>query len=149
MILKAAAGEPIPLYGDGQYVRDWLYVEDHVDALLLAAIQGRIGQSYCVGGHGERNNKQVVNQICTLLDELRPAGAPHSRLITPVTDRPGHDRRYAIDPSLICTELGWQPRHEFETGLAATVRWYLEHQDWCINVKHREAKTEKEVARRA
>jgi dTDP-glucose 4,6-dehydratase len=137
VILKAASGEPIPLYGDGQNVRDWLYVEDHVDALLLAATQGQLGQSYCVGGHGERTNKQVVEAICNALDALLPAGAPHSRLITPVTDRPGHDRRYAIDPSRISTELGWHPRHSFQQGLAATVRWYLEHQHWCRNVQER------------
>ena len=135
VILKAAAGEPIPLYGDGGNVRDWLYVEDHVDALLLAATQGQLGRSYCVGGHGERSNKQVVESICALLDALRPAGAPHQRLITPVTDRPGHDRRYAIDPTRISRELGWQPRHSFEQGLAATVRWYLEQQPWCTQVR--------------
>jgi len=135
VILKAAAGEPIPLYGDGQNVRDWLYVEDHVDALLLAATQGQIGRSYCVGGHGERTNKEVVEAICSLLDQLRPAGAPHARLITPVTDRPGHDRRYAIDPTRISSELGWQPRHGFVEGLAATVRWTLEQQGWCQRVR--------------
>jgi len=135
VILKAAAGEPIPLYGDGQNVRDWLYVEDHVDALLLAATQGTHGRAYCVGGHGERTNKQVVEAICSALDALLPAGAPHSRLITPVTDRPGHDRRYAIDPSRISSELGWEPRHSFDAGLAATVRWYLDHQDWCNQVR--------------
>ena len=137
VILKAAAGEPIPLYGDGANVRDWLYVDDHVDALLLAATRGELGRSYCVGGHGERTNKLVVESICTLLDQLLPAGAPHARLITPVTDRPGHDRRYAIDPARISSELGWQPRHSFEAGLEATVRWYLEHQDWCSQVRAR------------
>jgi len=131
VILKAVAGEPIPLYGDGANVRDWLYVEDHVDALLLAATQGTPGRAYCVGGHGERTNKEVVEAICSALDNLLPAGAPHSRLVTPVTDRPGHDRRYAIDPTRISSELGWQPRHSFEEGLAATVRWYLEHHSWC------------------
>jgi dTDP-glucose 4,6-dehydratase len=135
VILKAAAGEPIPLYGDGQNVRDWLYVEDHVDALLLAACRGELGRSYCVGGHGERTNKQVVEAICSALDGLLPDGAPHSRLITPVTDRPGHDRRYAIDPSRISNELGWQPRHSVQEGLTATVRWYLEQQDWCSRVR--------------
>jgi dTDP-glucose 4,6-dehydratase len=135
VILKAAAGEPIPLYGDGQNVRDWLYVEDHVDALLLAACQGELGRSYCVGGHGERTNKQVVEAICSQLDQLMPAAAPHSGLITPVSDRPGHDRRYAIDPTRISGELGWQPRHSFEEGLAATVRWYLEQQSWCHTVR--------------
>jgi len=135
VILKAVAGEPIPLYGDGANVRDWLYVEDHVDALLLAATQGQLGRSYCVGGHGERSNKQVVEAICALLDQLLPAGAPHARLITPVADRPGHDRRYAIDPSRISTELGWQPRHSFEQGLAATVEWYLANLPWCERVR--------------
>jgi dTDP-glucose 4,6-dehydratase len=137
VILKAVAGEPIPLYGDGANVRDWLYVEDHVDALLLAATQGTPGRAYCVGGHGERTNKEVVEAICSELDDLLPAGAPSSRLITPVTDRPGHDRRYAIDPTRISSELGWQPRHSFEEGLAATVRWYLEHHDWCSQVRNR------------
>ena len=137
VILKAAAGEPIPLYGDGANVRDWLYVEDHVDALLLAATRGELGRSYCVGGHGERTNKQVVEAICSLLDQLQPSGAPHARLITPVADRPGHDRRYAIDPSRISSELGWQPRHSFEVGLEDTVRWYLAHQDWCGTVRQR------------
>jgi dTDP-glucose 4,6-dehydratase len=137
VILKAAAGEPIPLYGDGANVRDWLYVEDHVDALLLAATQGQLGRSYCVGGHGERTNKQVVEAICALLDERRPGGAPHSALITPVKDRPGHDRRYAIDPARISEELGWQPRHHFEEGLRATVDWYLANNDWCEAVRQR------------
>ena len=137
VILKALAGEPIPLYGDGANVRDWLFVEDHVDALLLAATKGVPGESYCVGGHGERTNKQVVEAICTLLDQLRPDGAPHSRLITPVADRPGHDRRYAIDPTRISRELGWQPRHGFAEGLEATVRWYVDHLDWCHEVRER------------
>ena len=135
VILKAAAGEPIPLYGDGATVRDWPYGEDHVNALLLAATQGIPGRAYCVGGHGERTNKEVVEVICSALDDLLLPGAPHSRLITPVTDRPGHDRRYAIDPTRISNELGWQPRHSFEEGLAATVRWYLEHHSWCGAVR--------------
>jgi len=137
VILKAVAGEPIPLYGDGANVRDWLYVEDHVDALLLAATKGKLGWGYCVGGHGERSNKQVVEAICSLLDQRLPGGTPHARLITPVTDRPGHDRRYAIDPTRISTELGWKPRHNFEEGLAATVDWYLAHQPWCAAVRDR------------
>ena len=137
VILKAAAGEPIPLYGDGANVRDWLYVEDHVDALLLAATQGCVGRSYCVGGHGERSNRQVVEAICARMDGLRPSKAPHAALITRVADRPGHDRRYAIDPGRISGELGWQPRHSFETGLSATVAWYLDHLDWCRTVQER------------
>jgi dTDP-glucose 4,6-dehydratase len=137
VLLKAVAGESIPLYGDGANVRDWLYVDDHVDALLLAATRGKIGRSYCVGGHGERSNKQVVEAICSLLDQLRPEGAPRARLITPVKDRPGHDRRYAIDPTRITEELGWQPAHDFNAGLAATVRWYLSNIDWCEMVRQR------------
>ena len=137
VIFKAAAGEPIPLYGDGLNVRDWLYVDDHVEALLLAATRGRLGASYCVGGSGERNNRQVVEAICTLMDQLSPQGAPHARLITLVSDRPGHDRRYAIDPTLIQSELGWQPRHTFEQGLEATVRWFLNNLEWCETVLQR------------
>ena len=135
--LKAAGGESIPLYGDGLNVRDWLYVEDHVDALLLAACKGETGRSYCVGGHGERTNKEVVNAICHQMDQSRPTSAPHADLITPVTDRPGHDRRYAIDPSRISAELGWSPRHNVEQGLAETVSWYLANQDWCNKVRQR------------
>lgn len=137
VILKALAGEPIPLYGDGSNVRDWLYVEDHVDALLLAATCGEIGRSYCVGGYGERTNKQVVEMICTLMDKLRPEGSPHARLIKLVADRPGHDRRYAIDSRRISTELGWKPRHDFSKGLEATVSWYIDHLDWCLRVRER------------
>jgi dTDP-glucose 4,6-dehydratase len=143
VILKAINAEPIPLYGDGANVRDWLYVEDHVEALLLAATRGRLGENYCVGGAGdhgspsERTNRQVVEGICEILDRLHPTTAPHARLITLVSDRPGHDRRYAIDASKIHQELGWKPRHSFEQGLEATVRWYLEHQPWCDQVRSR------------
>ena len=137
VILKALAGEPIPLYGDGANVRDWLFVEDHVDALLLAARQGRVGGSYCIGGYGELSNKEVVVAICELLDHLNPDGGEHARLITRVADRPGHDRRYAIDSTRISTELGWQPSYGFDQGLEVTVRWYLDHQDWCWRVRQR------------
>ncbi|WP_413440960.1 dTDP-glucose 4,6-dehydratase [Synechococcus sp. MIT S1220] len=133
--LKAAAGEDIPLYGDGLNVRDWLYVEDHVDALLLAACKGESGRSYCVGGHGERTNREVVETICLQLDELKRSAAPHRDLIRRVTDRPGHDRRYAINPARISSELGWKPRHDVSTGFRETVRWYLDHQDWCSRVR--------------
>ena len=126
VILKAAAGESIPLYGDGMNVRDWLYVEDHVDALLLAANRGRLGESYCIGGHGERTNLQVIEKICSILDEIKPENKPHRKLISFVKDRLGHDRRYAIDPIKITTELGWEPRHGFDEGLEATVKWYVE-----------------------
>jgi len=135
VLLNAVAGEAIPLYGDGANVRDWLYVNDHVDALLLAATRGKIGSSYCVGGHGEHSNKWVVEAICALLDQRLPSGAPHARLITPVRDRPGHDRRYAIDPGRIEAELGWAPKHSFEEGLAITVNWYLQNLPWCNSVR--------------
>ena len=108
-----------------------------MDALLLAACRGTPGREYCVGGHGERTNQQVVKAICSALDDLLPAGAPHSQLITPVSDRPGHDRRYAIDPARISTELGWQPRHSFQEGLAATVRWFLANQAWLETLQSR------------
>ena len=127
VILKASAGESIPLYGDGLNVRDWLYVEDHVDALLLAACRGQEGRSYCVGGHGERTNREVVEAICKQLDQEQPKASSHTNLITRVTDRLGHDRRYAIDPKRISVELGWKPRHPFDEGLTKTVRWYLNH----------------------
>ncbi len=123
--LKAAAGEPIPLYGDGLNVRDWLYVEDHVDALLLAACRGASGRSYCVGGYGERTNREVVECICSHMDLLRPAQYPHSKLIRMVKDRPGHDRRYAINPGRIESELGWKPSHDFPAAIAKTVKWYI------------------------
>lgn len=125
--LKAAAGEPIPLYGDGLNVRDWLYVEDHVDALLLAACRGASGRGYCVGGYGERTNREVVECICSHMDQLRPAQYPHSKLIKMVKDRPGHDRRYAINPERIESELGWKPRHDFPAAIAKTVKWYISH----------------------
>ena len=115
-------------------VRDWLFVEDHVDALLLAACNGTSGRSYCVGGYGERTNREVVECICNHLDQLLPGKAPHQNLIQMVTDRPGHDRRYSIDPTRIETELGWSPRHDFSTAISDTVRWYLnKHTDHVIN----------------
>lgn len=135
VILKAAAGKAIPVYGDGLNVRDWLHVEDHVDALLLAACQGELGRSYCVGGFGQRTNKEIVELICNQLDRAQPKGFRHAQLIQLVSDRPGHDRRYAIDPSRIQSELGWQPRHSLEVGLAETVSWYMTQRDWCRKVQ--------------
>lgn len=137
VILKALAGEPIPLYGDGSNVRDWLYVDDHVEALMLAATQGQLGRSYCIGGFGERSNKQVVETICQILDDRCQSDVPFGRLITSVKDRPGHDRRYAIDPARIVSELGWKPRYDFEGGLLATVDWYLANLDWCKKIQMR------------
>ncbi|CAO3460176.1 dTDP-glucose 4,6-dehydratase (EC 4.2.1.46) [Azospirillum argentinense] len=130
MILKGLKGEPLPVYGKGDNVRDWLYVEDHARALRLVLEKGVIGESYNIGGYNERTNLDVVRTLCALLDELAPAGAPHDRLITFVADRPGHDKRYAIDASKITRELGWRPQETFETGLRKTVEWYLENRSW-------------------
>src|SRR6056297_2079217 len=130
VILNALAGRPIPVYGKGLNVRDWLFVEDHADALLLVCEQGALGRSYNIGGNNERRNIDLVRTICALLDERRPEGAPHDRLITFVTDRPGHDLRYAIDASRVRDELGWQPSVTVEEGLARTVDWYLANEDW-------------------
>lgn len=129
-ILNGLAGRELPVYGTGSNVRDWLHVEDHVAALVAVGLRGRPGRSYAVGGHNERRNIDVVRAICGHLDVLRPAGAPHDRLIRFVTDRPGHDARYAIDPSRVTRELGWQPVHDFASGLEHTVRWYLDRPDW-------------------
>ncbi|HVC93098.1 MAG TPA: dTDP-glucose 4,6-dehydratase [Pirellulales bacterium] len=136
MILNALEGKPLPVYGDGQQVRDWLFVEDHCRAIRTVLARGRVGEIYNIGGNCERANLKVVTTICELVDRLRP-GLPHapcSRLITYVTDRPGHDRRYAIDATKIRDELGWQPRQSFETGLKLTVRWYLENPLWVERV---------------
>ena len=130
VILNALHGRPIPVYGDGGNVRDWLYVEDHADALLLVLEKGELGRSYNIGGENEAKNIDLVRTICTEMDRLRPENAPHERLITFVTDRPGHDRRYAIDPDRIRTELGWRPSVTVEEGLRRTVEWYLDNEDW-------------------
>ena len=130
VILNALHGREIPVYGDGGNVRDWLYVEDHADALLLCLQNGEVGRSYNIGGENEARNIDLVRTICAHLDELRPDAAPHDRLITFVTDRPGHDRRYAIDPTRIRTELGWRPSVTVEEGLRRTVEWYLANEDW-------------------
>ncbi len=145
MILNAVEGRPLPIYGDGGNVRDWLYVEDHCEGILLALQRGRPGQKYNIGGGNERTNLQVVDALCAILDEELPARespalssrglSSYSALKRFVPDRPGHDRRYAIDATKIRTELGWEPRHVFEVGLRATVRWYLTHRDWCTAVQ--------------
>ncbi|MDX1607103.1 MAG: GDP-mannose 4,6-dehydratase, partial [Candidatus Competibacterales bacterium] len=133
MILNGLAGRPLPVYGAGENIRDWLYVEDHARALLLVLQQGVIGEEYNIGGHNEWRNIDVVRQICSLLDELAPTGAPHERLIEFVTDRPGHDARYAIDAGKIQRELGWTPAESFETGLRKTVQWYLDNPQWAAS----------------
>ena len=139
MILKALAGDPLPVYGTGANVRDWLYVEDHVDALLLVLERGRPGEGYVVGGSAERTNLDVARALCGLVDALAPDpdAAPRERLITFVEDRPGHDMRYAVDASRIERELGWRPRESFDTGLRKTVAWYLANAAWCAAVRAR------------
>ncbi|MBX9811432.1 MAG: dTDP-glucose 4,6-dehydratase [Burkholderiales bacterium] len=138
MILNAAQGKPLPVYGDGLNVRDWLYVGDHCAAIRLVLRKGRPGETYNIGGNSEKTNLEVVKTICAVLDELRPPSPPITRyasLISFVKDRPGHDRRYAIDATKIATELGWKPAEKFETGLRKTVQWYLEHADWVASVQ--------------
>lgn len=130
VILNALAGKPIPVYGQGLNVRDWLYVEDHADALLTVLSRGANGRSYNIGGENEARNIDLVQMICAILDRLRPADQPYDSLITYVQDRPGHDLRYAIDPTRIRTELGWRPSVTLEQGLEKTVQWYLTNEDW-------------------
>ena len=130
VILKALAGEPIPVYGSGENVRDWLYVEDHADALLTVLEKGQVGRSYNIGGENEARNIDIVRMICAILDRERPLDRPYSGQITFVQDRPGHDLRYAIDPTRIREELGWRPSVTLEEGLERTVRWYLENEAW-------------------
>jgi dTDP-glucose 4,6-dehydratase len=134
MIHNAVAGLPLPVYGDGQNVRDWLYVSDHCDAIRTVLAKGKIGETYNIGGRSEVSNLEVVKTICRLIDEVRPAAAPHESLIRFVTDRPGHDWRYAMNIEKIERELGWKPREEFASGLRKTVAWYLEHPDWVEHV---------------
>lgn len=137
IILNALEGKPLPVYGDGSNVRDWLYVEDHARALLRVAEEGALGESYNVGGYNEKTNLEVVRAICALLDEIAPDAAigPRENLITFVQDRPGHDRRYAIDAAKIARDLGWQPQETFESGLAKTVRWYLDNRPWWERIR--------------
>jgi dTDP-glucose 4,6-dehydratase len=130
MIHNALNGKALPVYGDGQNVRDWLYVTDHCDAILTVLEKGRLGETYNVGGLNEQKNLDVVMTLCSILDELHPAGAPHDKLITYVKDRPGHDRRYAIDCRRLQGELGWAPRESFKTGIRKTVEWYLDNSAW-------------------
>lgn len=130
ILLNALEGKPLPVYGDGRQVRDWLYVDDHVKALTLVVERGQVGETYNVGGRAPMENIAVVTEICDILDELRPGPRPRRELITYVPDRPGHDRRYAIDPSKIESELGWRAEETFATGIAATVKWYLDNEAW-------------------
>jgi dTDP-glucose 4,6-dehydratase len=136
MILNACAGKPLPVYGDGKNVRDWLYVEDHCRAIRAVLSRGRVGETYNIGGGSEKTNLEIIGAICQLLDELRPRdpAIPHNQLVTFVKDRPGHDRRYAMDTRKIESELGWTPQETFESGIRKTVYWYLEHEDWVRDV---------------
>ena len=139
IILNALAGKPLPIYGDGSNVRDWLYVEDHADALLTVLQKGKVGRSYNVGGENERTNLELVQTLCNILDELRPkAEGTYGDLITFVADRPGHDARYAIDPTRIREELGWRPSVTVEEGLRLTVQWYLDNESWWRALQNRE-----------
>jgi dTDP-glucose 4,6-dehydratase len=137
VILNALEGKPLPVYGDGKNVRDWLFVEDHCAAIRAVLERGRSGETYNIGGNSERANIDVVTAICHLVDEMRPEpkAAPRRKLITYVQDRPGHDRRYAIDAKKIARELGWSPAEAFESGLRKTVRWYLENGEWVESVR--------------
>ena len=136
MIVNALAGKPLPVYGDGQQIRDWLYVKDHCSAIRRVLEAGVLGETYNVGGWNEKPNLEIVRTVCALLDELRPRadGQPYQQQIAYVSDRPGHDRRYAIDATKLATELGWKPAETFETGIRKTVQWYLDNQTWVNNV---------------
>ena len=143
MILNALEGKPLPVYGKGNQIRDWLYVEDHARALVVVATKGKVGETYNIGGHNEKQNIDVVKSICAILDELVPLNIQYSSLITHVSDRPGHDMRYAIDASKIQKELGWVPLETFETGIRKTVQWYLENAEWCKHVQDGSYKRER------
>lgn len=138
VILRALAGEPIPVYGNGQNIRDWLYVEDHADALLTVLEKGKLGRTYNIGGENEVSNIDLVRMICAILDTKRPKAKPYAEQVTFVTDRPGHDMRYAIDPIRIRTELGWRPSVTLEQGLEITVQWYLDNEEWWQALKNRD-----------
>ncbi|MEL6616601.1 MAG: GDP-mannose 4,6-dehydratase, partial [Bacteroidota bacterium] len=133
-ILRALSGQPIPIYGDGQQVRDWLYVEDHCAAIWEVLTCAASGATYNVGGGNQPTNLDLVHRLCTLLDERVPADAPHARLVTFVRDRPGHDRRYAMDTTAIERDLGWTPSETLSTGLAKTVDWVLSHREWLASI---------------
>ncbi|NWA62514.1 dTDP-glucose 4,6-dehydratase [Pantoea sp. B9002] len=135
IISNALEGKPLPIYGKGDQIRDWLYVEDHARALYTVVTQAKTGTTYNIGGHNEKQNLEVVHKVCELLDELRPKETSYAQQITYVADRPGHDRRYAIDASKIERDLGWKPQESFETGLRKTVQWYLDNQQWVEHVK--------------
>lgn len=135
VILNALEGKPLPVYGTGENIRDWLYVDDHARALCLVLAEGKVGEVYNIGGHNEITNIEVVKTVCRMLDEVEPGSQPYESLITYVTDRPGHDMRYAIDASKIENELGWVPNESYESGIRKTVQWYLDNREWCQHVQ--------------
>ena len=135
VILNALEGKPLPVYGKGDQIRDWLYVEDHARALYIVVKKGQVGETYNIGGHNEKKNLDVVNTICNLLDEIMPKEKSYRQQITYVTDRPGHDRRYAIDSGKIGRELGWKPQETFESGIRKTINWFMDNKDWCERVQ--------------
>lgn len=135
VILNALEGKPLPIYGTGENIRDWLYVDDHARALCLVLAEGKVGEVYNIGGHNEITNIEVVKTVCRMLDEVEPGSQPYESLITYVTDRPGHDMRYAIDASKIENELGWVPNESYESGIRKTVQWYLDNREWCQHVQ--------------
>lgn len=147
MILNGLAGKRLPVYGDGGNVRDWLYVEEHADALYQVVCSGRAGETYNIGSRSERTNLEVVQAICSVLDRLVPSAQSHNCLIDFVQDRPGHDYRYAIDPSKVEREIGWQAKQDFESGLEKTVAWYVDHVDWCQNVQRGISATQRQGLR--
>ena len=134
MIFNAISGKPLPVYGDGLNVRDWLYVGDHCAGIRAALNKGRLGETYNIGGNSEKTNLEVIHTLCAIMDELRPDSAPHAKLIQFVKDRPGHDKRYAIDAGKIRSELAWVPSEKFEAGMRKTVQWYLDHMDWTESI---------------
>ena len=143
VILKCLKRDSIPVYGKGENIRDWLYVQDHVEALYRVLTSGSIGETYNIGGNNERKNIELVRFVCKLMDELKPSEQPHLELITFVTDRPGHDMRYAIDSTKIRDELGWKPKEDFESGFRKTVMWYLENQNWTNRILSGDYKLER------
>ncbi|MGA0603406.1 dTDP-glucose 4,6-dehydratase [Caulobacter sp. KR2-114] len=149
VIVNALEGRPIPLYGRGTQVRDWLYVEDHAGALLRVLTRGRVGETYCIGGEAERSNLELVKIVCAVLDQARPRSWPHADLIRFVSDRPGHDFRYAISNAKIAAELGFRPSVDLETGIARTVRWYLDHEAWWGAIRERGFKGQRLGLKRA
>ena len=134
IILNGLNHEDIPLYGDGEYIRDWIFVEDHVQALFSILNHGRIGNRYCIGGTDEHTNNEIASSICDILDLIDNTYKSHKSLLKYIIDRPGHDRRYAIDSNKIITELGWKPKYKFEEGIQKTISWYYDNQEWCKRV---------------